>query len=313
MKVYATDEKTGELTTISKFRPGCWIDLVNPSEAEIEQLVQELGIEKNFIYYLLDEEEQPRVEISENQKLIFIDVPVEIKKKRHTVVQTVPLAILLVREEYLITVSLHETIVLQDFLHGRVREFYTAKKSRFLIQILYRVAVSYQKYLKTVNEEIEKTEAAMFQATKNQDLEKLLTIEKSLVYIMTSLRSNEVVLEKIMRGNIVRLYEEDSDLLEDTIIENQQSLDMASLYREILGSMTDSFATIISNNLNGIMKFLAGITIVISIPTMVASFMGMNVPLGIFQTNPYAFWALILISLICSVVVAVILKKKNML
>lgn len=313
MKIYYTDETANELTVISDFRPGSWIDLVNPTEEEIETIVREIGVKRDFIHYIMDEEEQPRVEIADDQRLIFIDVPIEKKKTKHTIIQTVPLAILLVRDEYVVTFSLRETLVLQDFKASKVKEFYTAKKSRFLIQVLFRVAVLYQRYLKTVSDEIETTEDSMVKATKNQDLEKLLTMEKSLVYIMTSLKSNEVVLEKIMKGNIVPLYEADTNLLEDAIIENQQALDMAILYREILGSMTDSFATIISNNLNGIMKFLAGITIVISIPTMVASFMGMNVPLGMFQTEPVAFWILIGVSIMLSIIVAIILKKKNML
>ena len=153
----------------------------------------------------------------------------------------------------------------------------------------------------------------MMQATNNQDLANLLSIEKSLVYITTSLKSNEIVLEKILKGNVIGFYEEDQELLEDAIVENKQCIEMANLYREILSSMTDSFATIISNNLNTIMKFLAGITIVFSIPTMVASFMGMNVSMGSFGTFPYSFLILIIISLLLSLLVAWILKKKNML
>ena len=168
-------------------------------------------------------------------------------------------------------------------------------------------------YLKRVNEEIEKCEDLLFQSTRNKDLEKLVTLEKSLVYIMTSLHRNKAVLDKILKNTAIEFYEEDRALLEDAIIENEQALEIAHLYREILSSTTDSFATIISNNLNGVMKFLAGITIVISIPTMVASFFGMNVPLGELSKNPYSFFLLLLLSLILSGIVAIILRKKNML
>ena len=223
------------------------------------------------------------------------------------------MAILQLKEGYTITISLTETEALVDFKLDKVKDFCTFKRSRFVIQILYKVSILYLKYLKNINNEMEIAEDKMFKATKSKDLAKLLVVEKSLVYITTSLKSNKVVLDKIFKGNIIQLFEEDMDLLEDAMIENDQSIEMANLYRDILSSMTDSFATIISNNLNVIMKFLAGITIVLSIPTMVASFMGMNVPLGFFTTNQYAFILLILISVVLSVLVAIILKKKNML
>lgn len=132
----------------------------------------------------------------------------------------------------------------------------------------------------------------LLNATNNKDLINMLSIEKKPIYITTSLKSNEIVLEKILKGNFIDFYEEDRDLLEDAITENRRCMEMADLYREILSSMTDSYATIISNNLNNMMKFLAGITIVFSIPTMVASFMGMNVPLGDMATHPYAFFSI---------------------
>ena len=153
----------------------------------------------------------------------------------------------------------------------------------------------------------------MLGATKNEELLNLLALENSLTYIITALKSNGVVLDKILKGNVIELFVEDEDLLEDAIIENNQAIEMSELYRGILSSTTDTVATIISNNLNTIMKFLAGITIVISIPTMVASFMGMNVDLGVFAKNPFAFVLLILISLLLSILVALLLKKKNML
>lgn len=312
LKVYNKDSTT-ELVELKEFTPGCWIDLVNPTDEEIQRLIDELGVKENFIKYILDDDELPRIEAEEDQKIIFIDVPYKKSKRNFTVVDTIPLAILELNSGYIITVSLTETEALDDFKLNKVKEFCTAKRSRFIIQILYKVSVLYLKYLKNINNEMELAEDKMFKATKNKDLAKLLVVEKSLVYITTSLKSNKVVLDKIYKGNTIQLFDEDLELLDDAMIENDQSIEMANLYRDILGSMTDSFATIISNNLNVIMKFLAGITIVLSIPTMVASFMGMNVPLGDFATNNYAFLLLIVISIILSLIVAVILKKKNML
>lgn len=311
IKIYQSDE-LGNIQEAKEIVPGTWIDITNPTTDEIENLSTQIDIDTEFINYILDDEEQPRIDIGKDKKLIIIDIPVKKQKHHQTIIQTIPLAILIIRDDYIITVS-KENEILEDFKTNKVKEFYSFKKSRFIIQILYRVATSYLRYLKVINEEIEKCEEKMFQATKNEDLSKLLTIEKSLVYIVTSLQSNKAVLEKIIKGTVIDFYEEDRELLEDAIIENDQAMETSHLYREILSSTTDSFATIISNNLNTIMKFLAGITIVISIPTMVASFLGMNVPLGNFAENPYAFWILILISLIASLIVAIILRKKNML
>ena len=309
--IYQSKE-LGGIQETKEIVPGVWIDLTNPTTEEMEKLSTQINMDTEFINYILDDEEQPRIDIGKDKKLIIIDIPIKKQKHHQTIIQTIPLAILIIRDEYIITVS-KDNEILEDFKANKVKKVYAFKKSRFVIQILYRVATSYLIYLKLINEEIEKCEEKMLQATKNEDLSKLLTIEKSLVYIVTSLQSNKAVLEKIIKGTVIDFYEEDRELLEDAIIENDQAMETSHLYREILSSTTDSFATIISNNLNTIMKFLAGITIVISIPTMVASFLGMNVPLGNFAENPTAFWILVTISLIASLIVAIILKKKNML
>lgn len=315
LRIYNTDVKTDSFDTLKKIKKGCWIDLVNPNQEDINFLTDSLDVDTSFISYLLDDEEQPRIDYDDENdiKMIIIDVPIREKKKNISRITTIPLAILVIKDSYIVTVSLEEVPLLKDFKQQKVKEFYSYKKTRFIIQILYRTASLYLRYLRKLNREIEKAEEKMLKATSNRDLAHLLSVEKSLVYMTTSLKSNEVVLERILKGNVIDLYEEDNDLLEDAIIENKQGIEMANLYREILSSTADSFATIISNNLNTIMKFLAGITIVISIPTMVASFMGMNVTFGKFADNPYAFILLLLISLLLSLVVALILKKKNML
>ena len=181
------------------------------------------------------------------------------------------------------------------------------------MQIILKVASDYIKELKKINEETNKSEKSLKKSTSNNDLLRLMHIQKSLVYFTTSLKSNDVVLEKLQKTNLMPLYDEDMDVLEDAIIENKQAIEMASIYTSILRSTIDVFGMIISNNLDKIMKFLAGFTIVISIPTIVASFMGMNVPLGIFNNNPYSFLMMIIISTILSLIAAHILKKKNML
>ena len=164
-----------------------------------------------------------------------------------------------------------------------------------------------------INSEIENKEKDLIKSTSNKELLNLMHIQKSLVYFVTSLKANAIILEKLSKGNVLNLYEEDEDLLEDAIIENNQGIETANIYREIISSMSDTYATIISNNLNTVMKFLAGITIVLSIPTIIASFMGMNVDLGLLNNNPFAFLIILLISIVISLIIAFVLKKKGML
>lgn len=205
-----------------------------------------------------------------------------------------------------------ETDIFNDFLTGKVKNFYTEKKSRFTMQIMLKVASRYIRDLKNINDETNKSEQSLKKSTNNNDLLKLMHLQKSLVYFSTSLKSNDVALERLQKTNIIPLYEEDIDVLEDVIIENRQAIEMASIYSSILTSTIEVFGTIISNNLNIIMKFLAGFTIVLAIPTIISSFMGMNVPLGIFEKNKYALPLLIVIAFIVSYIAAKILKKKNM-
>ena len=171
----------------------------------------------------------------------------------------------------------------------------------------------YIRELKIINNQTARIEQALKKSTNNAQLLKLMDLQKSLVYFTTSLKSNESVLDRLQKTNVIPLYEEDMDILEDVIIEHRQASEMASIYSSILTSTIEVFGTIISNNLNNVMKILASITIVVAIPTTVSSFMGMNVPLGIFQTNNYAFLIIVIISIVFSIVVAWILKKKNML
>ena len=313
LKIYNTDITSGEFSKITSYEIGSWINLVSPSETEIDEVVNALGIKKNFIMSIIDDDEKPRIDEEDGVKMLLLDVPVYETKNGIKAITTLPLGILVVRNDYIVTVSLQRYSIIDDFAKGRVKEFFTYKKSRFIIQMIYKLALLYLKTLREIDSRIEIAEAKILNATKNEELLNLLALENSLTYIITALKSNGVVLDKILKGNVIELYEEDEDLLEDAIIENNQAIEMSDLYRGILSSTTDTVATIISNNLNTIMKFLAGITIVFSIPTMVASFMGMNVTFGKFADNPYAFVLLLLLSLLLSLIVALILKKKNML
>lgn len=313
LRIYRSDLETNKLSQVNEITKGCWINLVSPTEEEIERVTSEIGIDTNFIMASLDNEEQPRIDIEPDKKLIIIDFPYKKISSHHEVIDTVPLAVLIVRDDYIVTTSTINNDILNDFKKEKVKTFSTFKKSRFTIQILHKIAFTYQKYLKQINREMEASEGRLYEATKNKELVKLMNLEKSLVYIVTSLKANATVIEKILKGNILNLYPEDNGLLDDAKIENEQAIEMANIYRNILNSMTNTFGTIISNNLNVIMKFLAGITIVFSIPTMISSFMGMNVPLGEFNNHPLSFFMIVLIALFLSLILAFWLKKKDML
>ena len=309
---YKTDEQKNfkELKNLEK---KCWIDIINPSFEELEDISKQTNTDLDLLTKLLDDEELPRIEIGDNASLIVIDTPYTTDTRYKHKYNTDPLGIIINNDGYFITVSLKKQALLNDFKNNRVKNFDIKKRTKFVIQILLRVAGIYQKELTSINNYINKKEKTLYNSTDNKELIDLLNIEKTLVYFSTSLKANDVVLEKLSKGNVLPLYEDDKDLLEDAMIENKQAIEMANIYREILTSMTDTYATIISNNLNDVMKFLAGITIVFSIPTMVASFIGMNVPLGNIASSNMSFVLIIVFSFILSIIIAIILRKKNML
>ena len=246
--------------------------------------------------------------MEDGYNMILVDIPSLDEKDRYV---TIPLGIYMTKE-HIITICLEESPVLKAFVNRRVREFYTFKKTRFVFQILYRNAASYLRYLRIIDRKSDQIEEKLHISQKNSELIELLELEKSLVYFTTSLRSNEVVLEKLLRTERVKKYPEDEDLLEDVIIENKQAIEMANIYSGILSGMMDAFASVISNNLNIVMKFLATVTIVLSIPTMIASFFGMNfdnIPLG---HSPFGFFTIIVLTLIISGVVALLFRKKDL-
>ena len=287
LEMYKTDLATNKTEIATKYEKGNWINMIAPSEEEIIDVCKNLKINEDFIRYALDYEEKARIDVEEddNTVLFIVDVPIREREGDSLIYTTMPIGIIFVRDDYLITVSIKENSIIQDLKKNNMRNIITYKKSRFLLQILYSNASMYLNLLKKINKETEIAESILKNSMKNRALLKLLNLEKSLVYFTTSLKSNEVVMEKTMRGKIIKLYEEDEDILEDSIIENKQAIEMAKIYSDILNGTMDAYASIISNNLNRVMKFLTSITIILSIPTMIASFWGMNVPVPM-QNNP---------------------------
>ena len=302
----------GAIHQIQEAQEGCWIALTNPTATEIYEISEQFGIEVDDLRASLDEEERSRIEVEDNYTLILVDIPTIEERNDKDWYGTIPLGII-ITDKMIFTICLEDTQVLTRFMEGRVRNFFTYMKTRFILQILYRNASMYLRYLRIIDKKSEQVEEKMHLSTRNQELVELLELEKSLVYFSTSLRSNEVVLEKLMKIEAIKKYPEDTELLEDVIIENKQAMEMANIYSGILTNMIDAFASIISNNLNIIMKVLAIITIVMSIPTIVFSAYGMNVNLAgmPFSGSPWGFTIIILLSVAVSIIAAVILTKKR--
>lgn len=310
LKIYKTDTLSN-ISKLEKIEKDCWINLTLPTTEEIDLVSKETGISRELILKLLDEEEIPRTEVDGSSTLIVVDSPyIEDTDNKYA---TMPLGIIIDNNGYLLTISSKKLEVLRNFKNGMVKDLHTEKKSRFTIQILYENAKLYLKYLKFINRNIYNKEKILYNATENKELISVLNIEKSLVYFITSLKENDVLIDRMAKGNVIPMYEDDLDLLEDAQIENKQGVEMANIYREILSSVSDAYATIISNNLNQVMKILTSITIIFSIPTMIASFIGMNVPLGKLSTLSYSFWIIIGISVLISIALAVYLRKKKLL
>ena len=314
LKIYSTDIETNQLQEIKEFKKGSWINLVNPSENEIKKVCESINIQEDFIRDALDYEEKARIDSEEddNTILFVLDVPIIEKGEDNDIYTTMPLGMIVVRDDFFITVSLRKNKVIEDFEKRKIRNFQTYKKTRFIFQIFYLNASYYLTYLKQINKETEIAEYILKNSMKNKELLKLLSLEKGLVYFATSLKSNEMVMEKTMRGKIVKLYEDDEDILEDSIIENRQAIEMAQIYTNILNGTMDAYASIISNNLNGVMKFLTSITIVLAIPTMISSFWGMNVKLP-FENSNIGFIIMVAIAVALTLGVTWWLKRKDML
>ena len=314
IKIYNTDINTNNFKEINEYKEGSWIDMINPSEDEIKTVCSKLNIQEDFIRYSLDSEEKARIDYEEDDDtvLFIMDVPIKETEENHEIYTTMPFGMIVVRDDYIITVSLKKLDVLKDFRDNKVKGFSTYKKSRFILQTMFKNSSSYLTYLKLINRETDVAENRLKDSMKNRELLKLLDLEKSLVYFITSLRANEAVMERTIKIKNIKLYEDDEDILEDAIIENKQAIEMSKIYKDILDSTMDAYSSIISNNLNEVMKLLTSITIIISIPTLIASLWGMNVEVP-FEIAKYGFWILCAITFVVTAVTIALLNKKGML
>ena len=308
ISVYMSDE--GRLLERERIAPGAWVDLCAPTEDEVLLVSTRLGIDPASIRAALDEEERSRIEVEDNHTLILVDTPtVEMEAGRGFVYTTIPFGIILAQDN-IITVCLKENALSRAFSNSPVKNFSTKKQRRMTLQLLYRNATLFLYYLREVDKASGRVENELHISMKNKELIQMLGLEKSLVYFSTALKSNEIVLEKMLRLDFVKNYPEDTELLEDVIIENKQAIEMSNIYRDILSGTMDAFASVISNNLNIVMKLLAALTIVLTVPTIVFGLWGTNVPLP-FESNPLGFWIVLGIGVVSTAAAVLLMVRKH--
>ncbi|MDO5022251.1 MAG: magnesium transporter CorA family protein [Eubacteriales bacterium] len=292
---------------------GGWINMVAPDEGEIQKIARRYRLDTAVIKYALDLDERSRIETDDDYTMILVNIPA-LEEDNHTeLYTTIPLSIIVV-DDVIITVCSEETQILRNFKEGMSRSFRSQMRSRFILQILYGMSVLFLNYLHVIDKKSEQVEDKLRKSTKNRELIEMLRLEKSLLYFTTALKSNEAVMKKLFRSELIRKYPEDSDLLEDVIVENEQAIEMANIYSGVLSGLMDAYASVISNNLNIVMKVLAIVTLVMSVPTMIFSAYGMNVNLAgmPFATHPNGFWIIIGFSLVISIIVSLIFSKTKL-
>ena len=277
LRMFSTVDGQGR--QISKPETGSWLALADPTDVELATVSQETGIDLADLRAPLDDEERSRVDVEDDYTMIIVDIPTVEERSGRDWYETIPLSII-VTKTMIITVCMQDTPVLHPFMEGTIRGFNTFMRSRFILQILYRNATMYLRYLRIIDRETDKLELRLRHSMQNREILMLLELSKTLVYFNTSLKSNEIVMEKLMTLTRIKQYPEDEDLLEDVITENKQAIEMANIYSGVLANMTDAFASIVSNNLNNVMRIFTMISITLSIPTLIFSMYGMNFQQG---------------------------------
>lgn len=306
-------EENRAIQCIEEPTPGCWIQMIAPEDDELREIAMRFDIPMETVKAALDLDERSRVESDDNYRMILVNIPTIETDSDNELYTTIPLSIILTGE-CVITVCSKDTHILRGFANGSERDFHPGKQSRFVFQILYAAARRFLLYLRLIEKKSDSTELEFGKRQKNRELLEIMKLEKSLVYFTVGLRSNEAVLEKLVRTEFIRKYEEDAELLEDVVVENKQAIEMAKINTDILESMSNTFASVISNNLNVAMKALAIITVIMAIPTMVFSAYGMNLS-GVHMplaTSPWGFPIIVGGSLLAGIVAMVVIMRMKM-
>jgi magnesium transporter len=301
--------REGKLETVSELTDGCWVSLVDPTPEEIAAMRAAIDVPEDFLTHALDRGEQARTEREDGAALIVLRVPLFQGEDADIPHITVPFGIVLT-DRRLATVCTRETGVLRQLSSGAVRGLSTVKHNRFVLHALHVTAQRYLYHLSEINKAVDSLEDRLQASLRNRELLELLKRQKSLVYFTEALKSNEVMLERLQRSQLFQAYPDDLDLLEDVLTEFRQAMEMTTISANILSNTMDAFASIISNNLNVVMKFLASVTIILALPTLVASIFGMNVALPL-QDHPAAFWLILGASFVVASIVVVIFWRRD--
>jgi magnesium transporter len=305
LSYYKTQD--GRMTQVPECEPGCWINCVAPGDGEINRLISDFAIEPDFFRAAMDEEESSHIDHEDQNTLIVIDIPIVEKEGKSITYTTMPLGII-ITERNVITVSIKDNPVVGEFAQGLVRGVQTNLKTRFVLHLMLRVAMRYLQYLKQIDKISNYVETELRRSMRNAELLQLLDIEKSLVYFSSSLKGNEITLEKIMRGRFVKLYDEDQDLLEDVLIEVKQAIDMSNIYLNIVSGTMGATSSVISNNLNTVLRLLVSVVLLVAVPLILFTLYGMNV-----GNIPLAnFWFPLSLAVVLGGAAFVLLKRKKM-
>ncbi|ADV68739.1 magnesium transporter CorA family protein [Deinococcus maricopensis] len=277
----------GKLHVIQDYTDGCWINVTAPTPEELARVSRETGLDLDYLQYPLDPDERSRFEREDGQLLIILQTSYRLADNSDIPYDTVPLGILHT-DHCVVTVCAQENPVIRDLVSGMVRSISTAKKNRLTLQVFLRNAQRFLIDLRHINKQVDRTEDKLESSTRNKELLELLKLEKSLVYFMTALKANELMMERVKRDRIFEMYDEDQELLDDVLIENLQAIEMTDIASSILTSMSGTFASVISNNVNQVVKLLTTTTILVAIPTLITGVFGMNVPIP-GQDHPWSF------------------------
>lgn len=306
INIYLKRENDPRLKEINAIASGSWVHLTDPDDKEIKEISLKTGLDPDMLKNALDEDEKPRVEKEGRTTYLIIRVP---SKTSENTIKVYPVGIA-VTENIIVTVCLREVKIFNEFMQEKAKDFFTTKRSRFVLLIFKKTNRFFQLYLDEIENKINKIEKRLLKSSKNEEVIELLNIQKSLIFVNRAVVSNAKVFEKLTHGKAIKLYKADEELLDDLIIENNESIEMVQIFINILANTMDAYASIISNNLNIGMKFLASITIILAIPSLVAGFYGMNIALP-FQHSRYAFFYTILISVMGGAVASYYLFKKG--
>lgn len=315
MITYYKTQEDAEIRKIDSYQQGSWVHVMAPTPDEVDYLSKKFEIPRDHILDPLDREERSRIELkhveeSFKHSLVIIDCPIEAKDEMGFLeFKTIPIGIITTKE-VVVTVVLEQIPILEDIIDRRMEQYDTANHIAFVLQILYAVAYYFLKYLNSLIEHMHTLEKNIRESMKNEELYAFMAIQRSLVFFATALQSNKAILEKMVVAAHYTDKDEDKELLQDVIIENKQAIAMTDTYTQIVGGMSDTFSSVIANNLNRVMKFLTSFTIILSLPTIVASIYGMNVKLP-FSDNEYAFGLIMMGTIIVTIITTIVFWRKK--